>query len=99
MADLYHIYIKPKAGVTMDQIDEKMNLAVHWYRYHNSPIYVIQTTSDQVKWQERLLPLVHPDGFLFICKLDPTHYQGWMKKTFWDWFEPRAKSTTPTEGD
>ena len=90
MSDLYHIYIKPKAGLTREKVEETLNLAVHWFRYRDQ-CYVVQTTSDEDKWQVRLLPLVEPDGALFICKLDPSHYNGVIRKDFWEWFQPRIK--------
>lgn len=93
MADLYHIFVIPKSGVTREQIEEKLNLAIHWYRYREG-IYVVQTSSDEIKWKARLKPLVAPNGRLFICKIDTTHYEGWMGKDFWEWFEPKAKKSS-----
>lgn len=88
MSDLYHIYITPKTGVTREQVEEKLNLAVDWFRYHDR-CYVVQTTSDENKWQTRLLPLVEPGGSLFVCKLEPSHYHGFIRKDFWEWFQPK----------
>ena len=86
---LYHIYIKPKAGVTMEQVEKTLNLAQDWYRYRDG-CYVVQTTSDENKWFARLNPFVEPSGFMFICKFNPRNYHGWMEQTFWDWFQPKA---------
>jgi hypothetical protein len=62
-------------------------------RYHER-CYIIETTRIQEYWKERLKPLVDPTGHLFVCKLDPTHYQGWMTKAFWNWWQPKAKQAT-----
>jgi hypothetical protein len=84
MPTLLHLYIAPKSGVTRAQVEEKLNLAVDWYRYHPR-CYVVFTTSEATKWQKRLLPLVETEGRLFICELNPTNYQGLMDPSFWSW--------------
>ncbi len=86
MADFYHMYIRHKGGVTADQVEEKMDLASDWFR-HTASEWVLYTTSDANVWQARLLPLVEPDGSLFICRLDIGRYNGWMPQSFWDWIE------------
>jgi hypothetical protein len=85
---LYHIYVSPKAGVTQEQVEKKLNQAVDWYRY-NQGSYVVFTTSDEDKWFARLAPLVKPEGYLFICKFDPSHRHGWMAESFWKWFQEK----------
>lgn len=90
MADLYHIFIKPKVGVTEDQVQKKMNLAVDWYKY-SEYCWVVKTTSDAAKWQTRLKPLVEPNGTLLILKIDPTKRQGWIAKGFWEWLKNDKK--------
>ena len=84
----YHIYIKPKEGVTKEKVEEKMNLAVDWYRYTNTD-YIVYSTSDVNKWQGRLLELVNPDGLMFICELNIKIYNGWMTKDFWEWIQKK----------
>lgn len=79
-----HIYIYPKSGITQEMVENKMNLAVDWYRYLNN-VYIVYTTSDINKWQSRLQELVDPDGYMFICELNINKYNGWMQEDFWDW--------------
>lgn len=81
-----HVYITPKNGVTREKVEEKMNLAVDWYRYTNH-LYIVYTTSDIPKWQSRLQELVEPDGFMFICEFNIRNYNGWMQQGFWDWIK------------
>jgi len=88
MAEFYHIYINPKKGITKEKIQEKMDLALHWYRY-NRNVYIVYTTSDVDKWKARLEDLVKTDGTLFICKLDVSDRNGWMVPGFWDWIKER----------
>jgi hypothetical protein len=90
MADLYHIFIRPHPPNTRAEVEEKLNLALDWFRYQDA-CYVVETTSDENKWKTRLLPLVEPDGFLFICKLDESHHHGFMKPSFWKWFDAKLK--------
>ena len=84
MADFLHIYISPKAGVTQEQVEQKLNLALDWYRYVPG-VYLVYTTSSVDKWKARLIDLVKRGGRLFIAKLDITQRQGWMNKDFWEW--------------
>ncbi len=88
MSDFLHIYIYPKKGVTREQVETKLNLAVDWFRYYANN-YVVYTTSDVAKWQARLVDFVKPDGSLFICRLDSTKSQGWMTKDFWEWLQKK----------
>ena len=83
-AQLFHIFIKPKNGITEDQVKAQMNLAVDWYKYSDY-CWVVKTTSNPAKWQTRLKPLVETTGRLLIIKIDPTERQGWMDKSFWAW--------------
>ena len=82
-AEFLHIFVSPKAGVTQDQLEDKLSLAVDWLRYGEG-VYVVYTTSDVDTWKRRLIEFVKPDGCLFICKLDIKKRQGWMMKDFWE---------------
>jgi len=88
MAEFLHIYITQKAGVTRDEVEKKLSLALDWFRYDNK-VYVVYTTSDVDKWQERLIDFIKPSGHLFICRLDIKARQGWMTKTFWNWLQKK----------
>lgn len=91
MTSFYHIYLRPKHGVTDEQVDEKINLSIDWYKYSPS-CWLVKSTSDVAKWQTRLKPLVEPDGELVILKVDPTERQGWIAKGFWDWYKKARES-------
>lgn len=86
MKRFIHIYIRPNAGVRKQQLEDKLNLAVDWYRYDDG-LYVVYTTSSVEKWQQRLVNLVNIDGRLFICELQINSKNGWMNKDFWDWIK------------
>lgn len=91
MGRFIHIYIKPSKDTTKEVLEQKLNLAVDWYRYETG-LYVVYTTSTAEKWQERLLNLVKEDGRLFICELQISTKYGWMNKDFWEWIKkPRKK--------
>lgn len=83
-AVFYHIYIVPKEGITQEEVEKKINLALDWFRYDNS-VYVVYSTSDINKWMTRLRPIVEKDGRLFVCELNHTNRNGWMNKSFWNW--------------
>lgn len=86
MGKFLHIYINPKIGISKEEIEKKMSLAVDWYRYDDK-LYVVYTTSDVAKWQERLLNFVKDDGRLFICELNIANRNGWLNKDFWAWLK------------
>lgn len=83
-AKFYHIYISRKPDVAADDVQKKINLALDWFRY-DPKNWVVYTTSNASKWQERLRPFVDPGGHLFIVRLDVSDRQGWMTRKFWDW--------------
>ena len=91
-AKFYMVYIDRKEDAAYEQIEEKMNLAVDWYRI-NSQLWILYTTSDEEKWYSRLESFVKPGGHVFICKLEESERQGWMKKDFWKWIR-REKDET-----
>lgn len=91
MASFFHIYVAPKDDVTREQVEEKLNKAVDWFRYHANA-YVVYTTSDVDTWMKRLKDLVEPDGSLFICKLDPRVTNGWMTDEFWEWMNKDGRN-------
>lgn len=84
MATLFHVYLRPKNGVTSAEIEKKLNLALDWFKY-GEYCWIVESTSDTARWQTRMKPLVEPDGSFFICKIDSEIRQGWMAKTFWNW--------------
>ena len=90
MAMFLHVFVLPKQEVTQERLEEVMNSAVDWYRYYKG-FYVVYTTSSVDKWQERLRPLVDPQGRLFICQLNAKNRQGWMDPNFLEWLSKRAE--------
>lgn len=91
MAKFYHVYIDPKPDVTPDQVKEKMDLALDWFRY-GPRNWIVYTTSDANKLHARLKDLVETGGNLFIVKLEVSDRQGYITKRLWDWLKKdRAK--------
>jgi hypothetical protein len=91
MGAYYHVYLSPKPGVTPEQVEKTMNMAVDWFR-HKPTYWILYTTSDAKKWYSRLQPLVEPGGQVYICKLDRSDSWGFMPKQFWEWLgKPRNK--------
>ena len=90
-ASFYMIHIERNPENSAEEVKEKMDLAVDWYRM-NSGLWFLYSTSSVDKWYERLAPLCKPTGNLFICKLDTEERQGWMSKDFWAWLKREKKS-------
>lgn len=91
MGKFINIFINPKAGITHEDFEKKMNLAIDWYRYHEKA-YIVYTSSNVDKWQERLLEFVKDEGILFICELNIEKRSGFMTTDFWDWLKKERKS-------
>jgi hypothetical protein len=94
MGKYINIFINPKAGIAREDIEKKMNLAIDWYRY-NDNAYIVYTTSDANKWQDRLLEFVKDEGGLFICELNTSNRSGFMTSSFWDWLEKKRNRLKP----
>lgn len=88
MAEFYHIYISPKPGISLDDIQKEMNLAVDWLRY-DSKCWIVYTTSDARKWYSRLEKFVTPGGHILVCKVNIDDYYGLMGKGVWDWLKKK----------
>ena len=88
----YQIFLIPSKGITEKQIEEKMNLAIDWYRFDNN--WIVFTNSNAQKWYLRLQPFVKNGGNLFIVKLDISDYFGFMGKDFWNWIRSHLNNQT-----
>lgn len=91
MAQFLHIYISPRQGVSRDEVEQKLNLALDWYRYATGS-YVVYTSSSVDKWKARLIDLVKPRGRLLIFPIDATRRNGWMNKDFWEWLRSKREA-------
>jgi len=84
MADFYHVSIVPRPGISQDRVQKTMDLAIDWYRYHDT-CWILYTSSDATKWYGRLKGLVEPDGEVFIARLNMSDHFGYMSQELWDW--------------
>jgi hypothetical protein len=89
MANLYHFFITRKTGATRENLEAILNSAPDWFRYYDT-CYIVETTQTPKQWEKRLESVIKPDGSLFICKLDKSHYWGLMQETFWKWYQSKA---------
>jgi hypothetical protein len=87
-ATFYQIYLRPKTGVTDDEIAQKMNLSLDWFKFDKTN-YMVWSTSDVAKWMTRLQPLAEPDGRLLIIEVVSTNRNGWMNTDFWNWLKKK----------
>jgi hypothetical protein len=89
-AVFYMIYLERDPSVSYEDVAEKMNLAIDWFRI-NPRVWIVYSTSDSEKWYQRLRKLAGESGSLFICKLDISDRQGWITSGFWDWIRKQEK--------
>ena len=90
MADLLHIYIKPNPTVTTAQVEEKLNLALDWFKYRDQG-YLVYTSKPIVVWSYRFRDMVRPDGYILILPIDLYDYKGFMPKTIWPWLKEKKQ--------
>ena len=80
----FMIYIDRKKDITYEDVKEKMDRSLDWYRISDKQ-WIVYSSSDPETLYERLGPLVKETGNLFICQLEESNRQGWMPKDFWEW--------------
>jgi hypothetical protein len=90
MADLLHIYIKPNPGVTTAQIEQKLNLALDWFKYRDQG-YLVYTSKSLIVWNNRFREIAQPDGYVLILPVDLYDYKGFMPKSIWPWLTEKKK--------
>ena len=90
MADLLHIYIKPNTGVTTAQVEEKLNLALDWFKYRDQ-CYLVYTSKPLSVWSDRFRDIVRPSGYILILPIDLHDYKGFMPKAIWPWLKEKKK--------
>ena len=84
----YHVMLKPKLGVSKEQVRTKVDLALDWFSYADN-CWILYTTSNAAKLYERFENLVRPGGNLFICRLDVSDRNGWITKELWGWLNKK----------
>jgi len=82
----FHIFLRPKFGITPKQVEDKMNLSLDWFCYDTNN-WVVYSISDANKLFARFQPLVEPTGSVFICELNLQNRNGWMPKALWTWLK------------
>lgn len=90
MAELFHVFIRPNADVSSQQVEKQFDLALDWFRYADG-CYLLFTSKDIGIWSERLKPLADKGGNLLILDIDPYQYKGWMPKTLWPWLKEKKE--------
>jgi hypothetical protein len=90
MADLLHIYIKPNPAVTTAQVEEKLNLALDWFKYRDHG-YLVYTSKSLDVWKDRFRDLIRPGGCILILPIDLHNYKGFMPKAIWPWLKEKKQ--------
>ncbi len=69
-----------------DELVPVFDLAIDWIRY-SSNCWIVWTTSEPVKWFERLKPKLGPKDHMLIVAIDLSCRQGWLPRSVWDWIK------------
>ena len=91
MSRHYLIYVRMKPGITREQVEKKLDLGQDWIRYQDQS-WIVRTTSDAKKWYARLRDYAEPGGQLFVCRLDPDDYWGYMPTDVWAWLKAAKRN-------
>ncbi len=75
---------------TVQQVEEKLNPALDWFRYADG-CYLLYTTTPIKTWATRLHPLV---TYVLILEIDPEGYWGFMPKNLWSWLKEKKEKLT-----
>lgn len=86
MGKLYHLYIKRKPGITLKQVEAKLDQALDWFKYSPGH-YLVYTAKRTNGWYQILESCFSPGGNLFIISVDPNVIRGWMPKSLWTWIK------------
>ncbi len=90
MVGFYIIRMITKPGISDEAVQKRLNLAIDWAKL-GQDTWLVYSTSNAHKWDERLRELVEPEGELFICKLDTADKGGWTYKHVWEWLKKDRK--------
>jgi len=91
MPDIYLVDMLLKEGVSRDEVEDVLEIALDWYRYKRTT-WIVVTDLGAAALNEQLLPFAQPDGQLFICRLDVSERKGWMNREFWRWLRNTTRS-------
>jgi len=73
-----------KTELNPAKVDAVLSPNGDWYRF-NGYTWFFWTRLDQEQIYKVLSPHFHPDDSIVVMKADPSAYQGWAPKQFWDW--------------
>jgi hypothetical protein len=86
---LYYVGIRwIKTPVDVDKVDGLLSANGDWYRL-NAYTWFSFTPLNQDGLYKLLRPHLQSDDSLVIIKTDPSAYNGWAPKQFWDWIEQK----------
>ena len=84
MARLYMVSAVPKRASLVARIERALNREQDWFRYQDG-LWIVASVDSAEDISEDLEPYVKPGGHIFVCRLDPSDFNGYMSTEFWDW--------------
>lgn len=64
--------------------------AIDWRK----PLYsqwLVETNDSCQTWTNRLLQVMDPNDYLFVCRVPPKPYHwGWLEKEIWEWLDVKV---------
>ena len=84
----YIVMVNVNPGLTIQDIQTALTNNIQWYRIANN-VWVVHTNAGSAWLHQRLIPLAHPSGTLFISRLNVNDRQGWLPQGFWTWIDGR----------
>ena len=81
-----HISLEFKGDSNTEALKKEFNKAIDWVHYMSN-CWIVLTSSDSMRWYERLAAVIGDEDHLFICPVDMEEAKGWISKWVIDWIE------------
>jgi hypothetical protein len=94
-ARFVHLGIHCAGPVPIAELEKVFSTALDWLRY-DAHCWILYTTTEVNIWRDRILKIpAMAAGEFFLCEIraiPENGYDGWMKKTTWEWIQKDRSS-------
>lgn len=81
-------YEKQQAYEAVKSFIEKNSIS--WARPLKSQWFV-ETLNTPDWWNTQIMKFIDTNDRLFVCRITPNSYQGYLDQEIWDWLNPRVR--------
>ncbi|MHB8383402.1 MAG: hypothetical protein ACYDC3_13825 [Candidatus Binataceae bacterium] len=88
-----HISMQLQGDVDTENLKTQLNKAIDWIHYMPN-CWIVLTTSDPMRWYERLASLLGDSDFVLIAPIDMEEARGWLPNWVIEWTKAAKTKTT-----